>query len=109
MAKGKKFVKLCLNVPYFYIQNQGTLSLTATARFTGIVIDIRHGITQITPVPDGYYIQDSIVCQDMCGRDITEYLQILLNQNRGTLSYEFKTAVERIYVQDIKKKFFLFL
>lgn len=89
------------NVPSLYVQNQSILSLYASGRTTGVVIDSGEGCTSIVPVFEGFALPHSIERMDVGGRNITEYLNLLLKKN-GVAN--FHTSAEMETVRDIKEK-----
>jgi actin-related protein len=67
-------------VPKLYLGNQAVLSLFATGRTTGTVVDSGYGITHTVPIYEGYALPFATKEIPICGRDITKYLHSLLIQ-----------------------------
>lgn len=87
-------------MPALYNSVQAVLSLYASGRTTGIVLDAGDGVSHAVPVYDGFAIPNSIRRIDVAGRDVTEYLQTQLRK----AGYIFHTSAEKEIVREIKEK-----
>lgn len=88
------------NVPAVYTSIQAVLSLYASGRTTGVVLDAGDGVSHAVPVYEGFAMSNSIRRIDVAGRDVTDYMQLLLRKS----GYVFHTSAEKEVVRLIKEK-----
>mmetsp|Transcript_4173 Transcript_4173/g.6179 ORF Transcript_4173/g.6179 Transcript_4173/m.6179 type:complete len:376 (-) Transcript_4173:79-1206(-) len=88
------------NVPALYVQIPPILSLYATGRITGLVVDSGEGVTYAVPVFEGFVLPHAMQRTDVAGGDVTEYLRRLLRK----AGYPFHTTAETEVVKNIKEK-----
>lgn len=88
------------NVPALFTSIQAVLSLYASGRTTGVVLDAGDGVSHAVPVYEGFAMPSSIRRIDVAGRDVTEYMQLLFRKS----GYVFHTSAEKEVVRMIKEK-----
>lgn len=92
------------HTPALCISMSPVLSLYASGRVTGIVLDSGDGVTHTVPIYEGFSLSNAINRLDFAGRDFTDYAMKLFME-RG---YSFTTTAERNIVTDIKESFSFF-
>jgi centractin len=87
------------NVPALFVSLQAVLSLYASGRTTGVILDVGDGVAHSVPIFEGFAIPHAVMRVNVAGRDVTEHLQTLLRR----AGYDFHTSAEREVVRAIKE------
>ncbi|KAG8229237.1 hypothetical protein J437_LFUL007923 [Ladona fulva] len=87
-------------VPAFYVSIQAVLSIFASGRAIGMILDSGDGVTHFVPIYQGYAITHAVNRLNLGGRELTGYLGHLMT-SRGR---SFSTTAELEIARDIKEK-----
>lgn len=87
-------------VPAFYVSIQAVLALYASGRTTGLVFDAGDGVTHLVPVYEGFSLKHAIMRINLAGRDLTQYMMDILQEN----NVKFSSTGEMDIARDIKEK-----
>jgi len=68
------------NVPALFFSSQAVLSLYASGRTSGVVLDLGDSVSYAMPIFEGFSLSHAITRADFGGRDVTSYLRLLLRR-----------------------------
>ena len=89
-----------LRAPALYWTAPAVLSLYASGRTTGVVLDVGEGVTHAVPVYEGLALQHSVTRSHVAGRAVTATLQRALARSAGL---HLTTTAEVDFVRQVKQ------
>ena len=90
------------NTPAMYVAIQAVLSLYASGRTTGIVLDSGDGVTHTIPIYQGHALLHAVLRMDLAGHGLSDYLTKILTDRGYPIT--MCTNAQRDFVSDIKEK-----
>merc|ERR1712083_146276 len=90
------------NMPAMYVAIQAVLSLHASGRTTGMVMDSGDGVSHNVPIYEGYALPHAILRLDLAGRELTNYLKeklcyVALDFEQEMATAAASTSLEKSY------------
>ncbi|KAK6130312.1 hypothetical protein DH2020_035947 [Rehmannia glutinosa] len=82
------------DVPAMCVAIPAVLSLYASGRTTGIVLDCGYDVSHVVPVYEGCSLQHAVLRLDLGGRGVTEHLMRIVAERGYTFSATVETAVD---------------
>jgi len=92
-------------VPGFYVATQAVLSLFASGRTRGVVVESGDGVSHAVPVFEGYALPHAILRLDCAGSDITSHLRKMLVKEKPQ-DPQYKRMIDGLsdnVIRDIKE------
>ena len=74
------------NVSSFYLALQQVLSLYASGKTTGVVVDSGYSLTSTVPIYEGFALSHATQQINLAGADLTEYLMSLMKDQGVSFS-----------------------
>eukprot|EP00924_Labyrinthula_sp_SR-Ha-C_P002897 augustus_masked-scaffold_13-processed-gene-10.6-mRNA-1 protein AED:0.07 eAED:0.07 QI:0/-1/0/1/-1/1/1/0/367 len=87
------------NVPAAFLRLQSVLSMYASGRTTGVVLDSGFGVTHTVPIYEGYALPHAVLRLDLGGSDVSSLLKKSLLDN---VCFKEKGLTDNL-VEDIKR------
>lgn len=90
-------------VPKLYLGNQAVMSLFATGRTTGTVVDAGYGITHTVPIYEGFAIPHATTEVSLCGQGLTEFMVQLWQEKANARGWQVELGAEDLAEAEIFK------
>eukprot|EP00283_Hemiselmis_rufescens_P013680 CAMPEP_0173455526 /NCGR_PEP_ID=MMETSP1357-20121228/54419_1 /TAXON_ID=77926 /ORGANISM="Hemiselmis rufescens, Strain PCC563" /LENGTH=353 /DNA_ID=CAMNT_0014422667 /DNA_START=13 /DNA_END=1071 /DNA_ORIENTATION=+ len=82
------------NAPALFVSSQAVLSLYASGRTSGVVLDAGDTVSYAMPIYEGFALSHAITRADYGGRDVTSYLRLLLRREGHV--FDTSSGLERV-------------
>ncbi|KAF7312736.1 hypothetical protein MIND_00288600 [Mycena indigotica] len=89
------------SVPAFFVKTHAALSLYASGRTTGVVMDSGDGVSHVVPIYEGFSLPHAVQRLDVGGRNVTSALV----KGLGERGHKIVTPAEHEIVHDMKARF----
>lgn len=90
------------SVPSICFASSGPLSLFASGRTTGMVVECGAGLTSVVPVFEGLALTHAVICMDYGGQDLTANFRKILGDHHYSINFSdarmLKEKMAEVYV-----------
>ena len=88
--------------PMFSVSLGGVLGIYALGRVSSMILDVGHEVSHVLPIYESFTFKSAINKLNFGGKDLTDYLQCMLNKKHGENS--FTSDSDKEIVREIKEK-----